>query len=273
MVVAGKKPGGLVGLDRMRAGLLIVAIAGLSACAPPPPDSGVGFQDYNSYLREREVQAAPSSQPTTIELPEAPLSGFSADSAAAAIDRADGVPPATQPFATSSTYTAPTTTAPTYLPSAQSEAERPRGNAPAGIKVESGEMAAVAGAAGISDEQDFEAVSARETIESDAARIERNRSEYVVILPGALPVRPGDTGPNIVAYALATNNAPGVPLYKRPRSGSNSQAACGKYGSPDLAQEAFLLAGGPDRDKKRLDPDGDGFACSWDPRPFRTALQ
>ena len=45
--------------------------------------------------------------------------------------------------------------------------------------------------------------------------------------------------------------------------------ACARYGSPDLAQQAFLAAGGPDRDRRGLDPDGDGFACAWDPRPFR----
>ena len=33
--------------------------------------------------------------------------------------------------------------------------------------------------------------------------------------------------------------------------------------------KAFLEAGGPKRDRKGLDPDGDGFACAWDPRPFR----
>lgn len=63
-------------------------------------------------------------------------------------------------------------------------------------------------------------------------------------------------------------------MYKR--SGlrvSSPAAACAKFSSPDLAQEAFLSAGGPDRDRKGLDPDGDGYACSWDPRPFRTALQ
>lgn len=272
MVVAGKKQGVFARQSNMRAGFLILALASLSACAPPVPESGVGFQDYNSYLREREAQASIPGQPTTLPLPEAPLSGFSADSAAAAIDRADGVAPAPQTYA--ATGTDQVATAQTYAPTVTTtEAERPRGNAPAGIKEESGEVIGVAGSAGISDEQDFEAVSARETIESDAARIERNRSQYVVIQPGALPVRPGDTGPNIVAYALATNNAPGVALYSRSGSGKSSGAACGKYGSPDLAQEAFLAAGGPDRDKKKLDPDGDGFACSWDPRPFRTALQ
>lgn len=264
MVVAAAKAGVFVGKDNMRAALLIVAFAGLAACAPQVPESGVGFQDYNSYLRERELQAAAATTPIVPPVtPQAPLSGFSADSAAAAIDRAEGVTvtPTPQPQPV-----------PTFQPTF--EGDRPRGNAPAGIQEQFGEVAGVAPAnTGISDENDFEAVSARESIESDAARIERNRAQYVVIQPGALPVRPGDTGPNIVAFALATNNAPGVALYKRSGSGRSSAANCAKYGSPDLAQQAFLEAGGPDKDRKGLDPDGDGFACSWDPRPFRTALQ
>ena len=260
MVVAGEKVDVLPGLNNMRAGLLILAMTSLVACAPPVPESGVGFQDYNSYLREREVAAAAPYQSAAVQAPTTPLSGFSPDSAAAAIDRADGVASSAFP---ATTYSAP-------APSGTTEGDRPRGNAPAGIKVESGEMV---GSSGISDEQDFDAVSLRETIQSDAARIEKNRSQYVVIQPGALPVRPGESGPNIVAFALATNNAPGVALYSRTGRGSGAAAACAKFGSPDIAQEAFLAAGGPDRDRKGLDPDGDGFACSWDPRPFRTALQ
>jgi hypothetical protein len=32
-----------------------------------------------------------------------------------------------------------------------------------------------------------------------------------------------------------------------------------------------LSNGGPERDRLGLDPDGDGFACYWDPTPFRLA--
>lgn len=271
MVVAGKTIAVFLGLNNMRACLVILGLAGLAACSPTVPESGVGFQDYNSYLRSRELQATGAvTAPDTPIAPGgqtfgAPVSGFSPDSAAAAIDRADGV--TTGAIIGSQVGVTPA------FPPVTADGERPRGNAPVGIKEEFGEVAAVAGSAAISDEQDFEAVSARETIESDAARIERNRSQYVVIQPGALPVRPGETGPNIVAYALATNNAPGVALYNRSGNGRNAAANCARYGSPDLAQEAFLESGGPDRDRKGLDPDGDGFACTWDPRPFRTALQ
>jgi len=244
----------------MRASLVVLVLAGLAACSPQVPESGVGFQDYNTYLRSREFRATqPVAVAPVAPRPVAPITGFSPGAAAAAIDRADGVGAAPLPVVPAQTAFAPVI----------GTGDRARGNAPAGIRVEAGEVAGT-----ISDEQDFEAVSARETIESDAARIESNRAQFVVIQPGALPVRPGETGPNIVAYALATNNAPGVALYQRSRfRAGNAQAACAKYGSPDIAQEAFLAAGGPDRDRRGLDPDGDGFACSWDPRPFRTALQ
>jgi hypothetical protein len=146
--------------------------------------------------------------------------------------------------------------------------ERPRGGAPAGIKEESGE---VASHTGISDEQDFGAVSARETIESDKERIERNRADYVVVQPKDLPVRPGDTGPNIVEFALATTHAPGVQMYKRSgMSIRGADAACAKFPSPDQAQQDFLAKGGPDRDRMGVDPDG-RFACR-DPRPGRAAV-
>jgi hypothetical protein len=240
----------------------VSAALALAACAPPPPGdngSGVGFQDYNSYIRG----GSPAPLPTgPVVVP--PAGGtFDPAAAAAAIDRAEGVAPLASP--------PPASVTPAPLPSLTDGTDRPRGSAPAGIQEESGE---VAGSVGISDEQDFNAVAARETIESDAERIARNRAEYVVVAPGALPQRPGDTGPNIVEFALATNHAPGVQLYKRGGLGLRDQdSACAKYASPDQAQQAFLERGGPERDRLGVDPDGDGFACSWDPRPFRTALQ
>ena len=236
----------------------------VAACTPttPPTGEGVGFQDYNSYVRGAAPAPAPMGAPVTVPPPGG---AFDPAAAAAAIDRAQGVAPA---------GVAPAAVTPTPVPAAAAPADsssRPRGGAPAGIKEESGE---VANHTGISDEQDFNAVSARETIESDKERIARNRAEYVVVQPEALPTRPGDTGPNIVEFALATTHAPGVQMYKRSGlSVRSADAACAKYPSPDQAQQDFLAKGGPERDRMGVDPDGDGFACTWDPRPFRTALQ
>ncbi len=125
----------------------------------------------------------------------------------------------------------------------------------------------------ISDEQSFDAVSARETIESDRDRIQRQREAMQIDAPEALPERPGGTGPNIVAYALSTSNGVGEPAYSRSGRFNEDRfrRACAEYGSSDQAQAAFLENGGPQRDRKGLDPDGDGFACRWDPTPFRNA--
>ena len=50
------------------------------------------------------------------------------------------------------------------------------------------------------------------------------------------------------------------------------QRNCADYRTPDEAQRDFLTRGGPERDSRGLDPDGDGFACGWDPAPFRAAV-
>lgn len=126
---------------------------------------------------------------------------------------------------------------------------------------------------GISDEQDFSAVSGRESIESDAARLAAQRQQYQQVETTALPTRSGSGGPNIVEYALSTTNVPGQPVYRRSALRlSDYHRNCVRYTSNDKAQEAFLKAGGPEKDKLNLDPDGDGFACDWDPTPFRAAL-
>ena len=125
----------------------------------------------------------------------------------------------------------------------------------------------------ISDEQDFGAVASRESIESDAARLAAQREQYQVVQPTAVPTRSGSGGPNIVEFALATTNLPGQAIYSRNRLRlSDYNRNCVRYTSGDKAQEAFLKAGGPEKDKLNLDPDGDGFACEWDPTPFRNAL-
>ncbi len=243
----------------MRLSVLLLLPLTIAACAPAVPDSGagVGFQDYNSYVRERDASAP---RPQAIVPP-----GFSTDQIGAAIDRADGRGIQTSPSASA---TGAVIGAPPTASFDTTSAIRPRGNAPTGIREESGEMARVN--QGISDENDFAAVSQRETIESDRARIERNRAQYQVIQPGALPTRPGELGPNIVDYALATSHPKGTQLYRRSSFGVGSSASkCAGYASPDLAQQEFLAKGGPERDRLGLDPDGDGYACAWDPSPFR----
>lgn len=126
---------------------------------------------------------------------------------------------------------------------------------------------------GISDEQEFAAVTTRETIESDAERRRQAAAAYQVIQPTALQA-PATTGPNIVEYALNAPNSRGQAYYSRfILSGQGRfERNCASYRSADEAQRDFLARGGPERDSRGIDPDGDGFACGWDPAPFRAAV-
>lgn len=305
----------------MRAFYTTIAALGLASCSSAVPDSGlgVGFQDYNTYIANRQaVLAQPLSEGTAILPPAGAAlagSGFSTAGAAAAIANSQGgglqggsvqngsvqggtignplAPRSLQEQASvlggaqTGTVTAFAPQAPSAVasggqtarviggaqtalaPAGALPAVRPRGNAPLGITQTVSEMAVVGG---VSDEQDFDAVAARETIESDRARIEKNRAQYQIDQPGDLPQRAG-VGPSIVAYALATQHPVGVKLFRRsPLRFKKIEVACAPYSNDDLAQEAFLASGGPDRDRLGVDPDGDGYACGWDPAPFRSVV-
>ena len=125
----------------------------------------------------------------------------------------------------------------------------------------------------LSDENDFEAVAARQSIISDAKRLAESRAKYIVIEPTDLPVRPRKNEISIIEYALRTTNPVGVQICRR--SGLYNEQlylrSCNFYTSPSEAQQVFLKRSGPKIDWLGLDPDGDGFACSWDPTPFRLA--
>ena len=125
---------------------------------------------------------------------------------------------------------------------------------------------------GISDEQDFDAVSQRETIETDAERLERQRQEFQPVSPRPLP----DVGEraNLAQYAVESTHPAGTELYRRSwfRDTDNLSERCGAFGSANEAQQAFLDHGGPEEDKFDLDPDGDGYACAWTPGALRELL-
>lgn len=279
------------------------ALTALAACQPQIPDSaaGVGFDNaVNSpqARARREAQlsgpAVPPAQVVSQEtIPEAP--------------RVVAVPvaPAAAPMATTATARAPAPTqapAPVSLPAAttvsaaplsatratSSEADdiaRETEAALAAARVNSGERPleaspsnpapAVISNPGISNENDFAAVGQRRSIEADAALRQQNKANYTVIAPTAVPERTGNTGPNIVAYALSTSNPKGTRAYQRIgfSSASRYEKNCAKYARDDLAQSAFLSKGGPKVDRLGLDPDGDGYACDWDPAPFRKAAR
>lgn len=243
----------------------IMALVGVAACQPTIPDSGagVGFSDYEAYERARVSREAALRRSQSVFPPGVVAAG----------------PPAIAPVATPAqpvisgdalraaglpTASAPVTTAPIGAPISAIPPATTTPPAPTG-----------GGTTAISDEQDFGAVSGRQTIESDAERLARQRAAYEVVQPTAVPTRPGDTGPNIVAYALNTSNALGQRIYGRSSFNADSKflRACASYTSSDRAQQDFLANGGPQKDPKGVDPDGDGFACYWDPTPFRAAAR
>lgn len=231
--------------------ILIGAVAGLAACQPAVPDSGasvydsgrgVGFDDPSTLAarQARDAQLETSIIPSPAPVSDgAPLSALSTP-----------VPEPTQ-------RTARALSDPQSL-----DAELAAGAAPLGQSNP-----------GISDENSFDAVSGRETIASDAARVEANRQQYQVVQPTALPERSGTTQPNVVQYALQTSHPKGTQVYRRLNVASVSSLMrnCARYASADEAQIDFLSRGGPERDGRGLDPDGDGYACDWDPAPFRSS--
>jgi hypothetical protein len=106
----------------------------------------------------------------------------------------------------------------------------------------------------------------------DAAIAERElasaRDQLVVVQPGPLPNRV--EGVNIALFAKQTTNAVGESVYPRSAAARVTGVGnCGRFRDADAAQRAFLAGGGPQADRYGIDPDGDGFACKWDPAPYR----
>jgi hypothetical protein len=230
----------------------------LTACQPEIPDSGRGVGFDSSFEQQRRARDAALTTPM---VPAAPgvtastLDGGTDDSAAATAAETRRVLDATRPGglgneAVTNSGVAPVMASP--------------GNPPP----------AVVGVDGISNENSFDAVSGQRSIEGDAARLAANRAQYEIVQPTALPSRV-NSEPNPVAYALQTTHPRGTQIYRRIGLNKAAKAArnCAGYATPDQAQIAFLSEGGPQRDRLGLDPDGDGYACAWDPTPFRRAAR
>ncbi|PSL18122.1 hypothetical protein [Shimia abyssi] len=275
------------------------ALVALGACQPKIPDSaaGVGFDNQVNSPQARarrdaqlSGQAVPPSQVVSQEtIPEAPrvtaqpLSSGEPLSATSAVNRP--APTATVTAASTTGATTQRTSAPGTSGNDASDIARDTQAALAAAQTNSGQAPLEASPSnppppvlsnpGISDENDFAAVGERRSLEADAAQRERNKANYTLIQPTEVPKRSGNSGPNIVAYALSTNNPRGTRAYQRIgfSSASRYEKNCAKYARADQAQSAFLSRGGPKVDRLGLDPDGDGYACDWDPSPFRKAAR
>lgn len=263
------------------------AILLLAGCQPPIPDSrpgGVGFEDYSTYQRRRlaEAEAARAAAvpvQTVAGLNQNPAVPFpsTAGGSAGMIGMAGtGAPTAAELAQAGIGAGALAPAAPTFVPSGQAlPADIPPANpvvSEAPGYYPPGTAVPPPNHAGISDENDFNAVASRETIESDKVRLAQNRAAYQQIQPTENPERTSasQAAVDLVQYALKAPNRLGESIFPRSRIAlANSERACARYASPEAAQQAFLASGGPRRDPKNLDPDGDGFACYWDPTPFQ----
>ncbi len=229
---------------RVLLGLAAMALAG---CEPPVPNSaaGVGFGDYQTYLRQREAEL--SGQP--VAAAPAPTS--------APVASARLTPPPGGGYGATGYGATPVTSPAGQVATAQSTTA-----APGSIGAEA--LAALRATA--------PATSAASAASSATASV--TAASVGAPLDAMAPVPASSAGPNLAAYALAATHAPGQAIYKRGGLKlASAERACARFVSPDLAQMEFLRRGGPERDPGNLDPDGDGFACGWDPRPFQTARQ
>ncbi|QBF32913.1 hypothetical protein [Thalassococcus sp. S3] len=248
----------------MRPILILLALGALAACAPTVPDSGAGVGFDNSVdaqrARDAELTTGAALPPATAVSQEtlAPAGGAPAASAAPATATAPSGGSGDAILDAAASLEA--TNANSGVPPLQASPSNP----PPGQNN-----------AAISDENDFDAVSSRQTIESDAQRIAQNRAQYQVVPPTALPSRAGNEQPNVVQYALDTSHPRGTRVYSRAgiNMAARAERNCAAYASADQAQIDFLSKGGPQRDRMGLDPDGDGYACGWDPAPFRAAVR
>ena len=75
---------------------------------------------------------------------------------------------------------------------------------------------------------------------------------------------------NVAKFARDTKHNKGEKIFTRLSfSIYDNWNECSKFKTKDEAQRKFLKDGGPYKDRFNLDPDGDGFACEWDPEVYR----
>lgn len=223
--------------------LISVTCTGLMACSPPVPDSakGVGFENYDAYLAQQQARQVQNTQPAPQPVATSQVPATNSVQTAEQQIASDAVA-----AVRSGEQNAPVTTTASAAPPVQTNN------------------------ASISDEQDFQAVSSRRTIEDDAARVQQTRSQYAVIRPTEVPNRPGGTTQTPIQFALATSHPVGQKTYRRGLGGARkAQSVCAQFESPEKAQDQFLKNGGPEKDKLGVDPDGDGYACAWNPATYR----
>ena len=82
--------------------------------------------------------------------------------------------------------------------------------------------------------------------------------------PAPAPQPARRRAPSAAPAAVTATVLPGTvrPIHAR---SLNVVGDCTEYATPQAAQGVFIARGGPERDPLGLDPDGDGYACSYRP--------
>jgi hypothetical protein len=264
VVIAEGVEGVATGGKLMRASALLLLSVGIAACtsAPQAPNNAIFYEvvppapapvaaeppardDFTGRIEQALAEPADAPQPVTL----APTATVAAPPAPSPIGLVEPLPPLEAPAAGSAAAAAAVAAA---------------SNAGTGGPVPTG-----AAATPLDDDRLNLNLYTLEQQRIDAAIAERDleeaRRQLVIVEPGAVP-RPVE-GVNIALFAQQTSNAVGARVYQR--SAGFGGGNCRRFSTPDQAQRVFLSSGGPSRDPYNLDPDGDGFACGWDPEPFR----
>lgn len=246
---------------------LLASALVLAACEPNVPDrpGGVGFGDYQSYMAQRA-----SGQSGAV----APASGYGTGTGMAAPMNATDLQPAplTTPVAGGTPSVSPGAPLPASILAAVNQVDGggadTAGMVPTEVPPADLRLDPTGQNGGYTAPGQFAAAS-----DVMSAPVATPMSAPVAQARPA-PVASGAKGAELVDYALSATNAVGQSVWERGTVKlASHDRACAKYPGNDLAQAAFLKRGGPERDPLNLDPDGDGFACAWDPRPFQQARQ
>ncbi|MFN4099359.1 MAG: hypothetical protein ACK4GT_06245 [Pararhodobacter sp.] len=273
--------------------------AGLAGCSAGPDNrasmssGGVGFGDYQRYLREREATRSstpysvpPESRAPVVSPVAMPAASTYATGAQHPLPPVPALPPATgaplappvstqalapmagmsapQPVVPHGNFSQPASPQPAY---ATTQPAAPH-QQPATVAASLVTPAATPDAppSTIRDAQIYQEGSVAHGGGAGPAPAQ------LVAVTSVPP--PSSGGPNLMAYALTATHPVGTEVYRRlnPLRWSRWESACLQFRNQDAAQIAFLANGGPERDRDNLDPDGDGYACWWDPTPFRQAV-
>ena len=114
-------------------------------------------------------------------------------------------------------------------------------------------------------QQDIEKTQAKESLMEA-------REKRIIILSNSEENLSQNSEVNVAVYARQTTHSIGDRKYTRMKVKSKKIDPCLRFQTGDDAQRFFLSNSGPVKDFWNLDQDGDGFACKWNPEPYRKIL-